>query len=114
MVKFVNLTPHEIVIFDNEGKNVIKRIPPLGQVARVSVKRTKVAEIDDIPVFRTEYGEVEGLPEPKEDTVYIVSILVLQALRGKRKDVVAPDTSPASVIRDSQGRIKGVKAFTIL
>ncbi len=114
MVKFVNLTPHEIVIFDNEGKNIIKRIPPSGQVARVSVKRTKVAEIGGVPVFRTEYGEVEGLPEPKEGTVYIVSILVLQALRGRRKDVIAPDTSPQSVIRDDQGRIKGVRAFTVL
>ena len=114
MVKFVNLTPHEIVIFDNEGRSVIKRIPPSGQVARVSVKRTKVAEIDGVPVYKTEYGEIEGLPEPKEDTVYIVSILVLQALKGTRKDVVAPDTSPASAIRDEQGRIKGVRAFTIL
>ena len=48
--------------------------------------------------------------------IYIVSTIVLQAINsyyGKRNDVVAPDTSPAGAVRDSEGRIIGVKAFVV-
>ncbi len=48
--------------------------------------------------------------------IYIVSTIVIQAINsyyGKRNDVVAPDTSPAGAVRDSEGRIIGVKAFVV-
>jgi len=41
---------------------------------------------------------------------YIVSSLVAQAVKG-RNDVVSPDTSPASAVRDENGNIIGVKRF---
>ena len=112
-MEFVNLTPHEVIVFDEEGKNVLLRVPPSGEVARVEVKRKEAGTLNGVPLVRSEFGEVQGLPEPREGVVYIVSMIVLQALQGKRKDVVAPDTSPQSAVRDSEGRIIGVKAFVL-
>lgn len=111
MMKFVNLTPHEIVVkYDGETL----KIPPSGTIARVKTVMRELPRINGIPVRKTEYGEIEGLPEPEAGTVYIVSILVLQALKGTRGDVVAPDTTPSGAIRDESGRIVAVKGFQVI
>ena len=117
MAEFVNLTPHEITVYDSTGQNVILKIPPSGKVARVSVFSRVIGEINGIPIRRAEYGEVQDLPEPKEGVIYIVSTVLLIALREKgiaRDDVVAPDTNPDSVVRDPQGRVIGVRYFQTL
>lgn len=124
MVEFVNLTPHPIVVVRGDCPSKIDQsrlteftlatIPPSGVVARVKTSREKVGEINGIPLYKTVFGEVEDLPEPEEGKVFIVSILVLQAVAGKRNDVVAPDTSPSGAVRDPQGRIIAVKGFQIL
>ena len=96
----VNLTPHEIKLF-NERKELVKSLPPTGQVARVAVTREKVGEIEGIPVFRAQYGEIEGLPEPRDGVYYVVSGLVATAAaRAGREDVL----SPGELLRDDQGR----------
>ena len=105
--KFVNLTPHPLIIFGPGGERV--EIPPSGQVARVAERREWIGEVNGIPVYRPVYGPVEGLPDPKEDTVYLVSSLVLSRVRG-RDDVLAPDTG-AGAVRDEKGQIIGVKAL---
>jgi len=110
----VNLTPHPIVVRTDGGDVTI---PPSGQVARVTSQQTLAGYIDldgvQIPVQRTTFGQVECLPAPAPDTVYIVSGLVLSALAGTRPDVVQPDTSPAGAIRDGDGRIVAVRGFQI-
>ena len=111
-MKVVNLTPHEVKVLDENG-NVVATFPPSGQIARVKTSREKVGEINGIPVFKTVFGKVEDLPESQPDTVYIVSLLVLQACPD-RHDLVAPDTSPQGAVRDEQGRIIGVKGFQII
>ena len=111
-MKLINLTPHEVTIYDESG-NVRLRIPPSGQVARVKPVQVKVGEVNGIPVFKTEFFEVEGLPDPQPNTIYIVSLLVLQACP-HRKDLVAPDTSPSGAVRDSEGRIIGTRGFQVL
>ena len=111
-VTFVNLTPHDIVVYRDDDRT--ETIPASGQVARVQTIQEQVDELNFIPVVRTKFGEVEGLPEPRRDTVYIVSSLVLQALRGSRKDIVAPDTGPESAVRDENGRIIGIRRFQII
>jgi len=112
MVNLVNLTPHPIVVMNDSGE-VVLRVPPSGKVARVAVKRVRVGDVNGIPLYRVKYGKVENLPPPRDGTLYIVSLLVLQACRD-RKDLIAPDTSPASAVRDASGKIVGVKAFTTL
>ena len=111
-VEFVNLTPHEITLVREDGEVV--KIPPSGQVARVKVEQEEIKKVAGIPVVRTKFGGVEGLPEPENGKIFIVSSIVAQAAaKLGRTDVVAPDTSPQGVIRDENGRIIGVKRFQI-
>ena len=103
MANLINLTPHAINIINSETKITIE---PSGVVARVSMKQEQIGTINDIPVFRNTYGKPEGLPEPKEDTYYIVSALLAQAVP-EREDVLIT----SNPIRDSEGRIIGCGAL---
>ena len=102
-MEFINLTPHTIVI-KTETKE--KKIDPSGTVARVAVEEKEAGEIEGIPVIKRGFKEVEGLPEPKDGVVYLVSSLVLSAVKG-RGDVFAPDTGNTA-IRNEQGQIEAV------
>lgn len=97
MMKFINLTPHTITL--NDGRE----FPSIG-VARVANSFTEI--VDDI--CSVKYGEVEGLPEPKANTMYIVSQMVLAA--SNRTDLVAPATGHPDCIREN-GFIKSVPGF---
>ena len=110
---FVNLTPHEVVVYGQDKETVLFRIPSSGQ-CRVTTDEQAVGEIGGVPVVRTRYLEVKDLPDPVPGTVYIVSVIVLQALHGTRSDVVAPNTSPRGVVRDAGGQILGCTSFTTL
>ena len=105
----VNLTPHSIKIA-NEVGDVILEVPPSGELARVAASTGVVAHVNDIDVVKSIFGTITGLPESQPDTIYIVSMLVLQAIAGARDDVVGPDTGPTAV-RDEAGRIVAVKRF---
>ena len=110
----INLTPHDIRIYDAEGKNVIATFPASGTVARVKSSTEIVGEVNGIEIACTTFGEIEGLPDPQPGTKYIVSLLVLQAAAGKRDDLIGPDTGPGSAVRDESGQIIGVRRFQIL
>lgn len=107
-VNLVNLTPHRLTIFVDEEK---VEIEPSGRVARISTRSEKVGEVvyegKRIPIVTTVFGKPEGIPEQKPGTFYVVSTLVAQ--NADRGDVLAPDTSPESVVRDEEGRIVGVR-----
>ena len=107
-MKIVNLTPHDIVVIAEDGSE-IRRYPASGQVARAKTETVVVGEIDGVPVARQAFGDVQGLPDPQPDTLYIVSMVVGQALGGSRTDVLGPDTSPAGAVRDAEGRIIGTR-----
>jgi len=110
----INLTPHPIVV-RTDGVDIT--IPASGQIARVTSRQELTSHIDiygiEIPVQRTTFGQVEGLPDFVPDTVYIVSSLVLGALKGSRPDVVAPDTGPTA-IRNDNGQIVAVTRFQVI
>jgi len=137
-MRLINLTPHDVVIITDKGKEI--KIPPSGFIARITTRQevTEYLSIDDpeeiveIPVVKTEFSEIHGVPlacenckrydecewykekmichVQKPEEYYIVSTLVAIALSG-RKDILAPDTSPNGVVRDKYGNIKGVKRF---
>lgn len=109
-MKIVNMTPHTINVVLPNGRT--EEFTSEG-VARVSTKEEVIAYYNEIPVVKTISGTVEGLPEPQKDTVYIVSMVTLKALDGKRNDCVAPNTSPQGAIRDGQGKIVAVRGFQI-
>jgi hypothetical protein len=56
--------------------------------------------------MKTVLGQVVDLPEPQDDTLYIVSRAVAEAARD-RDDLVVPD----NVIRDDQGRVIACRAL---
>jgi hypothetical protein len=111
--KLVNLTPHPVVIFV-QGRQVT--VPPSGVVARVREVVEDVGEIEIqdgilVPVRRKFLAdEIDGLPDPADDTIYIVSFLAAQAAweRG-RTDVVAT----GDPVRDENGRIIGVTSLYV-
>lgn len=119
-MKFINLTPHEVIIV-NDNNKVVLRIPPSGQQLRLSSKSILVASLEGIPVYKTEFdlntNEVLKLIQSyDEDTYFIVSTILLQTLKenGIRGNFIAPNTNPEFVVRDAQGKIIGVKGFQVL
>ena len=98
----INLTPHTINL--NDGRS----FPPSGQVARVGASFTQFNE-DSVCV--QVFSEVQDLPEPRPNTLYIVSGMVLSALNGTRPDVVAPATGHPLVSRNEKGHIVSVPGF---
>lgn len=98
-MEYVNLTPHVIRL--NDGRE----FPPVAPAARVAQTQT---EFDENLVCEVKFGEIENLPEPKPETMYIVSILVANA--AKRSDVVAPASGHPAVVR-KDGQICSVPGF---
>lgn len=107
--KMVNLTPHNIVIMREDGKEKMT-IPPSGRIVRIKADQKIIGEVNGIPIVKTTFRDIEGLPEPEPNTVFIVSSLVAQAIKS-REDIVAPDTTPQGVVRNEKGQIIGVKRF---
>lgn len=110
----VNLTGHDVTIYDEHGKKVIAKYPPCGEIATV------LGDIEDateqvgigVPVVRPVWDIIEGLPPKQDNTVYIVSTLVLAQVCDDPAyscDVCAPDVSFRSAVRDVNGKIIGVR-----
>ena len=102
--KIINLTPHTITFMDLLN-NVLFEVQSSG-VARATQKRVPIGTGNGITVKQTEYVEVEGLPAPDGETIYIVSVLTAQAARGRNDLYIVDDT-----VRDEQGRIIGCRAL---
>lgn len=103
MRTIVNMTPHTINVFNDNGEEV-GVFEPSGDVTRVSVETVHHIGI----LFRQYYGAVEGLPVEDEDTFLLVSNMVRQAMPG-RVDLV----SPGQLIRDDSGRPVGCRGLVI-
>ncbi len=104
---FINLTPHALSLVDLNGVQV--DIAPSGTIARVGTKETLQPDvIAGMPVILREMGQVENLPPMQEGKAYLVSGMVLDALRGSgRSDVFAPDTG-ATAIRNEKSQVIAV------
>ena len=95
-----NLTPHAIVVGS-------RSFPPSGTLARVAMVITPQGEIDGIPLFKTAFGRVEGLPPMEAGRYYLVSALVASAEKD-RDDLL----SPSGLVRDEKGIVIGCEGFT--
>lgn len=103
---FVNLTPHEVRIYESGASDaaLLVSVPASGQIARVSTRMELLHPIGRVPIYRTEFGKVTGLPEtPRHGIYYIVSAIVLEHCRGDRDDLLAP----GELLRDADGRPVG-------
>jgi hypothetical protein len=101
-MKFVNLTPHNINEVESD-----QSFPPSGVIGRVSSTSEIMVNCGGVNIYTNHYGDVVGMPDPVDNTYYIVSGMVLEALRGKRSDIVAP----GELVRDIAGNPIGCKGF---
>ena len=105
MKKLVNLTPHTVKVVV-EG-DVALELSSVG-VARVSAKTEVVGEVAGFELRHSEFGEVAGLPEAEEGTLFVVSRMVKSAVP-HRHDCVVPD----GLVRDVDGNILGCTGFAL-
>ena len=107
-MRFVNLTPHEIVVEPLDGPAV--RLPATRPAARVAevIMDSSLHKTPDgvVEVHQIELREVEHLPDPAPDTMYVVSSMVAAAQPG-RKDLV----SPYGEVRHASGRVRACRGL---
>ncbi len=107
-MRIVNLTPHAIVLQSPSGERTI--IEPTKPAARVATVPGILRALAGLPcrVFGpTIYGEVDGLPDPEDGAIYLVSLIVLG--RTSRYDVFAPGTGPNDgAVRNAAGQVEAV------
>ncbi|MGC8628445.1 MAG: hypothetical protein ACP5VR_13020 [Acidimicrobiales bacterium] len=106
-----NLTPHPVSVVLPDGATVT--LPPYGPVARAEQKDEPAGSVEiqgqAVPVVRSTYGEVVGLPLPEPGVFLVVSALVAQAAPG-RDDLLVP----SGPVRDDEGRIVACQRFATL
>ena len=100
-----NLTPHTVNIV-REDLSPVYTINPEENSVRCPQETKIINNIGGIPITSTTFGEVEGLPEEKENVYYIVSRLVLNACKD-RHDLLVPN----ELVRDGEGHIIGCKSL---
>lgn len=102
-MNYINFTGHPIHELDSDI-----RIPPSELVIRAKCQSEKYRNPDGITCHRSITTRLSAeLPEPQENTIYIVSALALNGVPDHRTDVVAPK----QVERDSNGTIIGCRGF---
>lgn len=97
--RLVNLCEHVI----NLPNGLVLPACEKGKGARVAVTRKPVGIRCGVPAFVPLYGDVEGLPDPEEGTVYVVSNLVRGRVLPGRIDLASPGLQQ----RDQEGRVIG-------
>lgn len=119
MTNFINLTPHEIKIIEDD---TVISVPPSGKSLRIACEFVKFGEIDGVTTYRAKYGEFElvenanpsnktpGLPQIMPGPTYIVSGQCLEALRdSNRLDFAAP----GELVRDAGGQPIGCRGLKV-
>jgi hypothetical protein len=102
MTTFKNCTPHAIHL--NDGTV----FPTTGIVARVTASFSEATN----GICEQVFGMVEELPVSEENTLFIVSAMVLEAAKREgRMDCVAPATGHPLVVRNEKGHIVSVPCF---
>ena len=102
-MKILNYTPHEINLILKNGREI--KFPSIGE-ARCKQTQSIFKYIGEIPIAFITVGEVEGLPDRKENVYYIVSRVVMQNCPNRR-DLLVPN----EIIRDETGKIIGCKSL---
>lgn len=119
-VNVVNLTPHDINIYD-ENENFIVTVPRSGTVARATATTTRTGRTlrfvnlgnAKVPENKTDYGAPIDLPNPQGNNIYIISALTAKAAEthGRSMDDLKV---PGQGIRDEHGVIFGCKEICAL
>lgn len=114
MSNIVNRTPHPITIMAADGLTAIASLPAAsrGEVARVEAVTESDGKIGGIPIMRTRWGQIIGLPAYEAGTYHVVSVIVAEAAvdSGRRSDDLLV---PGDQVRDASGRIVGCRGLTL-
>lgn len=105
MAIFINCTPHKICFKMEDGS--FSCIEPDKNPFRLEADQKEVGYIDGIKIFHTRLKKTK-LPKEEEGVYYIVSSLVLDKYKNRRKDLLAP----ARLIRDENGVVIGCEGLT--
>jgi hypothetical protein len=100
-----NYTPHDINIILDDCEIIIES----EGIARCNEIIEKQGEVLDVEIIKKKFQGVEGLPEERDDTIYIVSLVVAQSCKD-RNDLVIP----GEIVRDDAGKIIGCKNLAII
>lgn len=101
-MNLINLTPHAINIVNGPT------LAPSGHVARVSNVKREAGAVNGVTLFTLSKGEVTGLPESAEDTMFVVSAQVREAVP-HRTDVA----SPGDLVRGPDGQPVGCQGLVV-
>jgi hypothetical protein len=108
-MEIVNLTPHAINIRTKSGSIII---PVSDQVLRLETDRLDAGVIHvanlDIPLVLETYTGTEDLPNPKENTYFVVSRLVAERFQ-ERSDLLYP----TDLQRDDNGSIQFAQSLGV-
>ena len=122
--KIINLTQHEISMFDMDdlvpgerrrgyyvraGTEPVEIYPSQG-VARATCVEETVGRINGSDVVKRVYGGPQNLPEPKDGVYYIVTALVANAARQAGRSV-HDLLLTARQVKDMQNNVVGYAAF---
>lgn len=106
-INVVNCTPHDVNLVTENGNITF---PRSGIIPRLTEQQQKINSVTvngiEIDIMEKSFLEPEGLPEPKENTLFIVSALVAGAIKN-RDDLVIPN----DIIRDEAGNIIGCRSL---
>lgn len=99
----LNLTPHAIKVLSNVTGEVVT-FQPSGDLARVSTSTVLVGQVDGFPIYRTEYGAVEGVPAAGTEK-FLVSAMVLAQLGEEYSGWAFAPRTDGSAVRNDKGHI---------
>lgn len=111
MKKILNLTPHAVNIMAEDG-TVVATFEPTGTVARASQSAEHVGEVNGIEIVSMKFGSTVDLPEPQEDTFFIVSVITINAAKAGGR-TTSDLLMTADPVRDDAGRIIGCRRFAV-
>jgi len=114
-VEFINTTPRDIVIV-NDDKSVVRTFAKSGVDVRQKSAPQKEISFPTVGltvVNRQIFTSVEGLADLPDASWILVSMPVGEYFASNRHQckhwVFGPDTGPAAVVRDEKGQICGTK-----
>ena len=102
--KIVNLTPH--IIKDIQSN---QELQPSGNVAKVEHFVYPLTKVNGFQIMINKFGNVSGIPEydPNGTTLYLVSVVVFNALKYTRDDIICP----GKALRDDNYTVIGCNGF---
>ena len=124
MKGLLNLTPHDITVFKENGEKVV--IPSSGTL-RLAEEVLGTEEVEGVECVRKRFTGVDITVDGiTADGVRVIVVSGISGMMfalssefrnelfrklGGEVSIIAPDTGPQSVIKDEKGRIVGVRRF---